>query len=76
MVFVSLFASVLLATAALAFPSSAIKSRADISRRSQPLQFVQSSNAASDGTAPQVLYSKNWAGSAWNKTKVRRNWSL
>ncbi|KAF8342497.1 peptidase A4 family-domain-containing protein [Amanita rubescens] len=68
MVFVSLIASVLLATAALAFPSSAIKSRADIRRRSEPLQLVQGSNTAVDGTAPQVLYSSNWAGSAWNKT--------
>ena len=73
MVLVSLFASVLLATAALALPSSAIEPRDGIRRRSQPLQLVQSSNTPLYGTAPQVLYSKNWSGSAWNMTNVRRN---
>lgn len=64
MVLVPLLNSVLLATTILSASSSAG------ARRSQPLQFVQDGNVATDGT-PQVLISNNWSGSAWAKPNVR-----
>ncbi len=61
MVFTSLLVSVLLATAALAAPSTPVESRV-ARRKTRPLQRL-----ASGGTnASNVEYSSNWAGAVWD----------
>ncbi|KAF8342494.1 peptidase A4 family-domain-containing protein [Amanita rubescens] len=60
----SLLTSILLATVAIAAPSSTIGAR----HRSQPLQRIQNSDLTTDGTQ-RVFLSHNWAGSIQNSTK-------
>jgi len=61
MVFTSLLVSVLLATAALAAPSTSVESR--ISRRkTRPLQRL----ASNGNKTSNVEYSLNWAGAVWD----------
>jgi hypothetical protein len=61
MVFTSLLVSVLLATAALAAPSTSIESRV-ARRKTRPLQRL----ASSGNKTANVEYSSNWAGAVWD----------
>ena len=69
MVVISLLISVLLATAAFADPSA--PTLAHTRRKAWPFQNAQDNTLPTDG-APQVFYSKNWSGSAWNKSEPVR----
>jgi len=61
MVFTSLLVSVLLATAALAAPSTPVESRV-ARRKTRPLQRL----ASSVMNTSHVVYSSNWAGAVWD----------
>ncbi|KAF8702183.1 hypothetical protein AX14_014488 [Amanita brunnescens Koide BX004] len=67
MVVISLLTSVLLATAVFVDLSSATEPR--VRRSSRPFQHAAESSNLATGGSPKVIYSHNWAGSAWNKTK-------
>ena len=69
MVVISLLISILLATAAFADPSA--PTLAHTRRKARPFQNAQDNTLPTDG-APQVFYSKNWSGSAWNKSEPVR----
>ena len=84
----ALLCQVLLATAALAIPSSRERFAARLARRdgsgfdhqSQPSQLVGSAPVApvngttkgAEATNAQVVYSSNWAGAVISEKKVRR----
>ncbi len=61
MVFTSLLVSVLLASAALAAPSTPVESRV-ARRKTRPLQRL----ASSETNTSHVQYSSNWAGAVWD----------
>ena len=69
MVFTSLLVSVLLATAALAAPSTSIESRV-ARRKTRPLQRLVSSGS---DTSNSIEYSSNWAGAVWDTYPSVRN---
>ena len=62
MVAISLFYSILLATAAFAFPTP-IKSRSG-RRQSRGLQLTQANTQANTNTTSNTSYSNNWAGAS------------
>ena len=69
MVFTSLLISVLLATAALAAPSTLVESRV-ARRKTRPLQRLASSGTNSSNS---IEYSSNWAGAVWDTYPSVRN---
>ena len=70
MVVISLLSSILLATAAFAFPTS-IASRSS-RRPSWGLQLTEASRQAAANATSNTSYSNNWAGAALDYPDVRK----